>query len=142
MSDLVVFRCVNFLYYVIFFTYALLTFIFLFPKRKEDPFRNAYRVFFATSIVLIAMEVFGTFSGTFFGRPIRVFYIEGENIIAIQIILQIIMGFGEGGASTAIMYLMVESIYNKKYSTYFLYLSILTIIMLIFTSFTFLYQAS
>lgn len=142
MSDLVVFRYVNFLYYVIFFTYALLTFIFLFPKRKEDPFRNAYRVFFATSIVLIAMEVFGTFSGTLFGRPIRVFYIEGENVIAIQIILQIIMGFGEGGASTAIMYLMVESIYNKKYSTYFLYLSILTIIMLIFTSFTFLYQAS
>ena len=134
MSDITVFRYVNIFYYIVFTVYIIIFLIYLFPRRKEDPYTNAYKIFWATSIVLIAMEFFGTFSG------IRVFYIGGEYNVGIQLILQVIMGFAEGGTSTGIMYLMVEAIYNKKLKNFAYFSLYFSIVMIVFASFTYLYN--
>lgn len=131
MSDLVVLRHVNVFYYICFIGYTILFLIFLLPRRKTQPFKNAFRIFISTSIVLVLMEFYGTFSG------IRVFDIHGQYNLGYQLLLQLVMGFGEGGAMTAVIYLMVESIYNKNLKNFFLYLSSLAIVMLTFASFTF-----
>ncbi len=141
-DDLVVLRYVNVFYYVVFTVYIVLFLIYILPKRKEEPYHTAYKIFLATSIVLIAMEFFGTFSGFLLPKPLRVFYIDGQYNPGIQLILQVIMGFGEGGTSTAIMYLMVDAIYNKEIKKYFALMSIFAIIMIVFASFTFIYTNS
>lgn len=134
MSEITVFRYVNVLYYIIFTAYILIFLIYLLPRRKEEPYKNAYKIFWAVSIVLIAMEFYGSFSG------IRFFYIGGEHDIFIQLLLQIIMGFAEGGTSTGIMYLMVESVYDKKPKIFLYYSLYFSLIMLSFAVFTFLYK--
>ncbi len=134
VEQIIVYRYVNFFYYISFLVYIILFLFYLIPKRKNQPYKNAFRVFYLTSIVLIAMEYFGTFSG------IRVFYINGQRNIIIQLLLQLIMGFGEGGTATAIIYLMIEALYDKKFKKYFLYLTSLAVLMLIFASFTYLYK--
>jgi len=134
MSDIVVYRFVNVFYYLLFLAYAIIFLIYIFPKRKEQPYKNALKIFLATSIVLTAMEFFGTFSG------IRVFYIGGQLNIGYQLLLQLIMGIGEGGTMTSVMYLMVESVYEKNSKKYILYSFSLTMLMLTFASFTFLYK--
>ena len=140
MSDIVVYRYVNVFYYLVFLAYIVLFLIYIIPRRKEAPYKNAYRIFWGTSVVLIAMEWFGTFSGGFFAKPLRVFYIGGEYNMGLQLLLQLIMGLGEGGASTGIMYLMVEAVYNKQVKRYFIFLVIFSSIMIVFVSFTQLYK--
>lgn len=133
MTEYVVFRFVNVFYYLVFLTFIILYLAYVFPKRKEQPYKNSFIIFLSTSIVLCAMEFYGTFSG------IREFYIGGERNIIIQLILQLIMGFGEGGAWTGVMYLMVEAIYKKDWKRYTLFLLSMAVIMLTFSSFTMLY---
>ncbi|MGQ4873680.1 MAG: hypothetical protein ACP6IY_06340 [Promethearchaeia archaeon] len=139
-NEFVVYRYVNVFYYILFSVFILLVLIYLIPKRKEEPYKTAFKVFYTTSIVLIAMEIFGTFSGAIFGRPIRVFYFNGENIIVYQILCQIIMGLGEGGASTSLMFLMVDSIYQGQIKRFFKYLLAFSILIFSFTFFTFIYK--
>jgi len=134
VEELVVLRYVNVFYYLCFLSYMLIFLFFLIPRRKEQPYKNAFTIFLATSIVLIVMEFFGTFTG------IRVFYIDGQIHIALQLLCQIIMGVGEGGTATAIIYLMVDSIYEKRVKNYLIYLSSLAILMLMFAIFTFTYK--
>ena len=134
VENLVVLRYVNIFYYICFLSYMLIFLFFLIPRRKEQPYKNAFTIFLATSIVLIAMEFFGTLTG------IRVFYIDNQIHIGIQLICQIIMGIGEGGTATAIIYLMVESLYEKKLRNYVIYLSSLAILMFMFAIFTFTYK--
>lgn len=130
MVELVIYRYVNFFYYFCFAVYTICFLIYIIPKRKNQPYKNAFRIFIATSVVLTAMEFYGTISG------IREFYFNGQKNITYQLMLQVIMGFGEGGTATAIIYLMLEAIYEKKLKYYFLYLSTLTIVMLTFAIFT------
>ena len=134
VEDLVVLRYVNVFYYICFLSYMLIFLFFIIPRRKEQPYKNAFTIFLATSLVLIAMEFFGTFTG------IRVFYIDSQIHIGFQLICQIIMGVGEGGTATAIIYLMIESLYVKNTKKYIIYLSSLAILMLIFAAFTFTYN--
>lgn len=133
ISDLVVLRFVNFFYYLCFLIYTLIIGTFLVKNRKREPYNTAFRIFLATSIVLLIMEYGGTLAG------IRVFYISSEQNLAWQMSLQIIMAFGEGGAATAIMYLMVNEIYNKNVKKYLAYLLSLSVLMFIFASSTFFY---
>jgi len=133
MSEITIFRYVNIFYYIVLTAYIIIFLIYLLPRRKEQPYVNVYKIFWATSIVLIGMEFFGTFSG------IRVFYIGGEYNAGIQFILQIIMGFAEGGTSAGIMYLMVEAIYDKKLKNLAYFTLYFSLVMLTFASFTYIY---
>ena len=134
VEQLEVFRYVNFFYFIIFLIYCVIFLVFIIPKRDEQPYKNAYRIFFTVLIVGIVMEFAGTFSN------LRVFYINGQNILIIQLLLQISIGFGEGGAAMAVIYLMVEAIYKKEIRKYLLYMVSLAVLMLIFASSTFLYE--
>jgi len=134
MSDITVFRYVNIFYYIIFIAFILIFLTYIIPKRKQEPFNNAYKIFWATSIVLISMEFFGTFSG------IRVFYIGGEYNLSLQLILQVIMGFAEGGTSTGIMYLMVQAVYEKDFKKFSYLTLFFSLIMVFFAFFTVLYK--
>ncbi|MFX0102927.1 MAG: hypothetical protein ACFFCS_25385 [Candidatus Hodarchaeota archaeon] len=131
MSDITVLRHVNMFYYLCFIAYTVIFLILIIPRRKRQPFLNAFKIFLATSVVLLTMEFYGTFSG------IRVFDIHGGSNVWAQLLLQLVMSIGEGGTATAIIYLMVESIYNKNYKSFFIYLSTLAVVMLTFASFTF-----
>jgi len=133
LSDITVLRYVNIFYYFVFLVYIVLFFLYLYPRRKKEPFINTYKIFWATSLVLIAMEVFGTLTG------MRVFYIGGERNVGIQLALQMIMGFGEGGTSTGIMYLMVISAYNKNYKRFLYWTLVFSIVIITFASGTYLY---
>ncbi len=134
LEQIVIHRYVNFFYYFCFLVYTILFLIYIIPKRKNQPYKNSFRVFLLTSIVLTAMEFFGTLTG------IRVFNINGQTNLGIQLTLQLIMGLGEGGTATAIIYLMIEALYDKKIKNYFLYLTSLAVLMLIFAIFTYLYK--
>ncbi len=81
------------------------------------------------------MEFVGTFTN------IRDFFINNQQILIYQLLLQVSIGFGEGGAAMAVIYLMVEAIYQKDLKKYFLYMSSLAILMLIYASSTFLYNS-
>ncbi|MHA1291405.1 MAG: hypothetical protein ACTSQJ_01910 [Promethearchaeota archaeon] len=134
MEKIVVFRYVNIFYYLLFLIYMILFLIYIIPRRKNQPYKNALTIFIITSIVLISMEFFGTFVG------IRVFYIGGEINVGYQLLLQIIMGVGEGGTVTAIIYLMIDSIYEKELKKYLFYMISLTILMLMFATLTFFHK--
>jgi hypothetical protein len=135
MEQFTVFRYVNVLYFIVFLIYCSIFLILIIPKRREQPYKNAFRIFIAVLIVGIVMEFAGTFTN------LRVFYINGQHILIYQLLLQISIGFGEGGAAMAVIYLMVEALYKKDLKKYFLYMSSLAILMLIYASFTFLYNS-
>ena len=130
-----VYRYVNLLYFIVFLIYCAILLFFIIPKRKEQPYKNAIRIFISVLIVGTAMEFIGTFT------HIRAFYINNQQIIFYQLLLQVSIGFGEGGAAMTVIYLMVEAIYRKDLKMYFLYMSSLAILMLIYASFTFLYNS-
>jgi hypothetical protein len=130
-----VYRYVNLFYFLIFLIYCAIFLLFIIPKRKEQPYKNAFRIFISVLIIGIAMEFVGTFSN------MRVFYINNEQILIYQLLLQISIGLGEGGASMAVIYLMVEAIYKKDIKKYLLYMASLAVLMLIFASSTFLYKS-
>ncbi|MEX2682848.1 MAG: hypothetical protein Q6373_014755 [Candidatus Sigynarchaeota archaeon] len=134
MADFVVYREVNLLYYLLFLAYTSFFLIRVFPRRKKQPFRNAFIIFLTTSAVLTAMEFIGTIAG------IRVFYFGNEVNVSFQLVLQVIMGVGEGGTATGIIYLMVEAIHEKNLKKYGLYMLSLIILMLAFASFTWLHR--
>jgi len=134
MEQIVIIRQVNAFYYLLFLLYTIIFLILIIPRCKKQPFKNSLKIFVATSIVLIAMEFFGTFT------QIRVFYIDGQVNIGVQLLLQVIMGVGEGGTAAAIIYLMVESVYQKNMKKYGFLLLSLAILMATFASFTFIHK--
>ncbi|MGV9172329.1 MAG: hypothetical protein ACOC44_03170 [Promethearchaeia archaeon] len=134
MEELVVLRFVNVFYYLCFFSYMVVVLCCLVKNKDRQPYKTALRIFLATGIVLLIMEYSGTIVG------MRVFYINGELNVFCQFVLQTVMAFGEGGAATAIIYLMVNAIFNKNYKKYIGYLSSLGFLMLIFAGSTFFYN--
>jgi len=134
MEILKVYRYVNLFYFILFLIYCIIFLILIIPKRKEQPYKNAFRIFIATFIVGTTMEFLGTFSN------LRIFYINNEHIVFYQLLLQISIGLGEGGAFMAVIYLMVEALHEKNLKKYFSYMTSLAILMLIFAGSTFIYK--
>lgn len=109
MTEYIVYRFLNLFYFLLIFIYAMILLAYLIIKRKENAYKQGLIIFILTSIILTAMEFYGTLVG------IRIFYIGEKTNIAMQLMLQIIMGLGEGGTMATLTYLIIEELYKKNY---------------------------
>src|SRR6056297_3173715 len=111
-------RELNCLYYVLFVSYSIIVCGVLIWSKKNTPqeevlkrkeLRIALKIFFWAGMILSIMEIIGILSG------LRTYVVEGRKNPPIAFLIGVVMGFGEGGAASAVIFLAASAILQKKY---------------------------
>ncbi|MBD3353651.1 MAG: hypothetical protein GF364_19360, partial [Candidatus Lokiarchaeota archaeon] len=92
MTDIVVARVLNTIYYILFVLYTIIVLIHILKNKDQARFKNSFKIFILTGIILSFMEVSGILI------DLREYTVNGVINPPISILIGLIMGFGEGGA--------------------------------------------